>query len=63
MGLAYELCKWKKQMCSVNGSIKCALGMGLANVHWEGDYPKCPGNGTSQCTQRMGLSNVPWEWD
>ena len=51
MGLAYELCKWNKPMRSVNGTIKCALGIGLANVHWEGDYPMCPGNGTSQCTQ------------
>ena len=50
-------------MCSVNGRIanvlssglmglvQCALGMGLANVHWELDYPMCPGNGTSQCAQ------------
>ena len=51
MGLAYELSKWNKPMRSVNGTIKCALGMGLANVHREGDYPMCPGNGTSQCTQ------------
>ena len=46
-------------MCSVNGTIKCALGMGLANVHWEGDNPMCPGNGTSQCALGMGLANVP----
>ena len=50
-------------MCSVNGTIKCALEMELANVPWEGDYPKCPGNGISQCAQRMGLTNMPWEWD
>ena len=63
MGQAYELCKWNKPMCSVNGTIQCALGMGLANVHWEGDYRICPGNGTSQCALGMGLSNVPWELD
>ena len=51
MRLAYVLCKWDKPMCSVNGTIQCALGMGLANVHWEEDYPMCPGNGTSQCAQ------------
>ena len=50
-------------MCSMNGSIQCALGMGLANVPWEWDYPMCPGNKTIQCTLRMGLANVPWEWD
>ena len=50
-------------MCSVNGTIQCALVMGLANVQWEGDYPICPGNGTSQCALGMGLSNVPWELD
>ena len=27
------------------------LGMGLAKVHWEGDYTICHGNGTSQCAQ------------
>ena len=42
MEQANALCEW---------DIKYALGMGLANVHWEGDYPMCPGNGTSQCTQ------------
>ena len=41
-------------MCSVNGTIQCALGMGLANVLYEWDYPMTPG---------MGLANVPWEWD
>ena len=39
-----------------NGTIQCAMRMGLANVHlgmglsnvpWEWDYPMCPGNGTS----------------
>ena len=41
-------------MCPGNGTSQCALGMGLANVPWEWDYPMCPG---------MGLANVPWEWD
>ena len=41
-------------MCSMNWTIQCALGMGLANV---------PGNGTSQCALGMGLANLPWEWD
>ena len=50
-------------MCPVNGANQYALGKGLANVHWEGDYQMCPGNGTSQCAQVMGLSNVPCEWD
>ena len=50
-------------MCSMNGSIQCALGMGLANVPWEWDYPMYHGNGTSQCALGMGLSNVHWEWD
>ena len=50
-------------MCPGNGTIQCALGMGLVNVHWEWDYPMCPGNGTSQCALGMGLSNVHWEWD
>ena len=36
--------------------------MGLANVHWEGDYPMCPGKGTIQCAMGMGLANVPSEW-
>ena len=30
-----------------NETIQCALGMGLANVPWEWDYPMCLGNGTS----------------
>ena len=46
-------------MCSVNGTIKCALGMGLANVIYEWDNPICPGNGASQCALGMRLSNVP----
>ena len=56
-------------MCPENGTIQCALGMGLANVPWEWDYPMCPGNKTiqcmlaSQCALGMGPSNVPWEWD
>ena len=50
-------------ICSVNRTIQCALGMGLANVLYEWDYPMCPGNGASQCAQGMGLSNVHWEWD
>ena len=37
------------------------MGMGLANVHWEWDYPMCLGNGTIQCALGMGLANVPWE--
>ena len=41
-------------MCPVNGSIQCAMGMGLS---------KCPGNGTIQSALGMGLANVPWEWD
>ena len=41
-------------MCPGNGTIQCALGMGLSNVGWEG---------TSQCALGMGLANVPWEWD
>ena len=47
-------------MCSVNETIQCALGMGLANVPWEWDYPMCPGIGTSQCALGMRLSKVPW---
>ena len=50
-------------MCSVNVTIQCAMGMGLANVPWELDYPMCPGNGTSKCALGMGLSNVPCECD
>ena len=50
-------------MCPVNGANQYALGMGLANVHWEGDYQMYPGNVTSECALGMGLSNLPWEWD
>ena len=56
-------------MCLGNGTSQSALGMGLANVPVEWDYPMCPGNKTiqcmlaSQCALGMGLSNVPWEWD
>ena len=28
-----------------NGTSQCALGMGLANVLYECDYPMRPGNG------------------
>ena len=57
-------------MSSGNESSQCALGMRLAKVPWEWDYPMCPGNGTSpmclgnetiQCALGMGLANVPWE--
>ena len=44
-----------------NWTIQSALGMGLANVPWEWDYPMCPGNGSSQCALGMGQVNVPWE--
>ena len=50
-------------MCSMNWTIQCSLGMGLANVPWEWDYPMSPGNGTSKCAMGMELSNVSWEWD
>ena len=50
-------------MCTGKGTIQCAVGMGLANVPWEWDYPMCPGNENSQCALGRGLSNVPWEWD
>ena len=46
-------------MYPANGTIQCALGMGLANVLYEWDYPMCPGNWASQCTLEMGLANVP----
>ena len=48
-------------MCPGNGASQCALGMGLANVHWEWDYLMRLGNGTIQCALGMGLANVPWE--
>ena len=41
-------------MCHVNGTSKCALGMGLSNVPWEWDNQMCP---------RKELVNVPREWD
>ena len=37
MGQAYVLCKWDKPMCSMNGTIQWAMGMGLSNVPWEWD--------------------------
>ena len=48
-------------MCPGNGASQCALGIGLANVPWEWDYPMYTGNETSQCALGMGLSNLPWE--
>ena len=45
-------------MCPGNEASQCALGMGLANVPWDWDYPMCPGNETSQCSLGMGLANV-----
>ena len=50
-------------MFTGNGTIQCALGMRLANVPWEWDYPICPGNESIQCALGMGLANLPWEWD
>ena len=46
-----------------NETSQCSLGMRLAYVLFELDYPICPGNGARQCVQGMGLDNVPWEWD
>ena len=54
-----------------NGTNQCALGMGLANVPREWDYPMCPGNATIKVPCEwdypmcpgMGLSNVSWEWN
>ena len=63
MGLDYALCKWDKTMCSENGTIQCALGMGLANVHWEAYYQIWSVNWTIQCALGMGLANVLYEWD
>ena len=34
-GLANVLYEWDYPMCPGNGASQCALGMGLANVHWE----------------------------
>ena len=39
------------------------MGMGLANVLYEWDYPMIPGNGASQCALGMRPTNVPWKWD
>ena len=50
-------------MCPGNGTIQCALEMGLANVPREFDYPMCHGNGIIQCALGLGLANVHWEWD
>ena len=50
-------------MCPGNGTIECALGMGLAYVLCKRDKPMCSVNGTIQCALGMGLDNVPWEWD
>ena len=36
-----------------------SLGMGLANVPWEWEYPMCPWNESIQCALGMGLANVP----
>ena len=44
-------------MYTGKGTIQSALGMGLANVPSEWDYPMCPGNGTSY------MCNVLYEWD
>ena len=41
-------------MCTGNGTIQCALGMGLVNVNWEW---------TSLCALGMGQANVLYEWD
>ena len=41
-------------MCPGNETSQCSLGMRLANVLYEWDYPMGP---------EMGLANVPWEWD
>ena len=45
-------------MCPRNGTIQCALGIGLANVLCELDYTMYLVNGTIQCALGMGLSNV-----
>ena len=50
-------------MCPWNGTIQCALEMGLANVPREWDYPMCPGKETSQCSLGMGLAYVLYELD
>ena len=55
-------------MCPGNGTIQCALELGLAYVLCKWDYlvnglANVHWKGTSQCTPGMGLSNVPCEWD
>ena len=50
-------------MCSVKGTIQCAVGMGLANVLNEWDYPMCPGNGTIKCALGLRLAYVLCKWD
>ena len=49
-------------MYSGNETSQCSLGMELANVLYEWDYPMCPWNGASHCALGMGIANVPWEW-
>ena len=49
-------------MYSGNETSQCSLGMELANVLYEWDYPMCPGNGASHFALGMGIANVPWEW-
>ena len=48
-------------MCPGNGTIQCALGMGLAYVLCKWEKPMCSVNGTIQCAVGMGLANVPSE--
>ena len=50
-------------MCPGNGTIQCALGMGLPYVLCKWDKQMCSVNGTSQCVLGMGLANLPLEWD
>ena len=49
-------------MCSGNGTIQCALGMGLAYELYEWDYPMCTGKGTIKRSLGMGQAYVPSEW-
>ena len=46
-----------------NGTIQCALGMGLANVPWEKGLSNVPWEWDCQCAQRIGLTNMLCEWD
>ena len=46
--------EWDYPMCTGNGTIQCALGMGLVNVHR---------NETIQCALGLGLANLRWEWE